>query len=198
MTPRFDHLKPTDVAHRLAGALDGPTDRIFNADGGRTGQLDALVDMVAHDVLLFDGEKFQFGSARAAPSRTCTESNASGSGLPSWRNHWAWESSSSRHTAESICVMRSKSAGAKASPSQFRSSYSGTMPNRLSRPRACPSIRRTIHPSTRMFSPNPGHRKRPESSFWNQFTQSIGGSVAPAAASRSPRASQWPKYCFMS
>src|SRR5690606_1736143 len=59
MTPRFDHLKPTDVAHRLAGALDGPTDRIFNADGGRTGQLDALVDMVAHDVLLFDGETFQ-------------------------------------------------------------------------------------------------------------------------------------------
>jgi hypothetical protein len=38
------------------------------------------------------------------------------------------------------------------------------------RPSAVPSIRSTIHLSTRLFSPNPGHSHLPASSLRNQLT----------------------------
>jgi hypothetical protein len=65
------------------------------------------------------------------------------------------------------------------------------MPNTCSSPPALPSMRSTIHLSTRMFSPNPGQTNLPASSVRNQFTVPTFGSFAPwpceiLAAERNP------------
>ena len=46
----------------------------------------------------------------------------------------------------------------------------GTWPIGVSTASAWPSMRSTIHLSTRLFSPKPGHRKPPSSSRRNQLT----------------------------
>ena len=47
----------------------------------------------------------------------------------------------------------------------------GVVPNTFSVPPALPSIRSSIHFSTRILSPKPGHTNLPASSVRNQFTQ---------------------------
>ena len=49
-------------------------------------------------------------------------------------------------------------------------STAGTMPIGVSTASASPSQRRKIHSSTRLFSPNPGHRNLPSSLLRNQLT----------------------------
>ena len=57
------------------------------------------------------------------------------------------------------------------------------------RPAARPCTRSTIHFSTRMFSPKPGHRNLPSASLRNQFTWKIRGVSAMECCIRS----QWRK-----
>jgi hypothetical protein len=58
-------------------------------------------------------------------------------------------------------------------------------PIALSRESMLPSTRPTIHSSTRMFSPNPGHRNRPSAPLRNQLTWKIFGRSAPGLSNDS-------------
>ncbi len=72
-------------------------------------------------------------------------------------------------------------------PFQFRSWWRGIQPSGLSTPTARPLARSTIHWSTRMFSPNPGHTKLPSVSRRNQLTEKIRGGLGTLR----PNDSQW-------
>src|SRR5687768_17743653 len=61
---RVDHLEPAQMAQRLASPGDGDADRIVNARLRRADELDHLVDMLRHGILL--------GSAAEAPSSGIT------------------------------------------------------------------------------------------------------------------------------
>ncbi|COX54122.1 Uncharacterised protein [Mycobacterium tuberculosis] len=55
------------------------------------------------------------------------------------------------------------------------------MPIGVVAPPALCSMRSTIHFSTRLFSPKPGHRKRPSSPRRNQLTKNTLGSLDSSA-----------------
>ena len=55
------------------------------------------------------------------------------------------------------------------------------MPIGVVLPPAFCSMRSTIHFSTRLFSPKPGHRKRPSSPRRNQLTKKIFGILDSSA-----------------
>ena len=61
------------------------------------------------------------------------------------------------------------------------SATDGTMPMGVETPSASPSTRPTIHLSTRLFSPKPGHRNRPSPPRRNQLTKKIFGSLDSSA-----------------
>ena len=67
----------------------------------------------------------------------------------------------------------------------------GTRPMGVSEASPRPATRSTTHSSTRLFSPNPGHRNFPSASLRNQFTQNIFGRRDGSAWS--PMDSQWAK-----
>ena len=67
-------------------------------------------------------------------------------------------------------------------PSVSRAALVGSLPIGVSTASAVPFTRSNTHLSTRLFSPKPGHRKRPSSSRRNQLTKKILGRFAGSVA----------------
>ena len=71
-------------------------------------------------------------------------------------------------------------AASSSRPSVLMSEGSGRLPTGVSTAWAWPVTRLSIHSSTRMLSPKPGHMNLPSASLRNQLTWKIFGSFAPS------------------
>ncbi|SKS13309.1 Uncharacterised protein [Mycobacteroides abscessus subsp. abscessus] len=97
--------------------------------------------------------------------------------------------SSACHSSLFTASASATSAASTSRPDRSRSSTPGTVPIGVDTPLARCSIRSTIHLSTRLFSPKPGHRKRPSSPRRNQLTKNTLGSFDSSACL--PTLIQW-------
>ena len=77
-----------------------------------------------------------------------------------------------------------------SSPSRSSEPSAGRRPIGVSRTSAVPSMRPTIHSSTRELSPKPGQRNEPSWPLRNQLTWKIFGAFVPRMR---PIFTQWPQ-----
>src|SRR4030095_8024455 len=135
------------------------------------------------------GSRLQCSGDRHKPDKRSSLRNKNSLGNLSYirSNSSSWESSSCFHNSVSTSISFANDSLLKFFiPVQSISSYRGIQPMGLSTDEAQPLILCTIHLSTRMFSPKPGH-KNPSLFFLNQFTPNMRGALERSR----PNCSQW-------